>query len=146
LKPQAGQRGLYLVFESAEPPTVTDGKLPMVKVDKKRTREAIWNLIDNAIKYTKKGGITIKSKIENLKLKITVSDTGIGMAKEQIDDFLKGRLFERGEEAKKLYGPGRGIGLTIAVEFIRAQGGRIWAESEGQGKGTTFCIELPIEK
>jgi len=165
LKPQAEQRGLYLIFQSAESSDKTDaGRLPTVKVDKKRTREAIWNLVDNAIKYTKRGGVEIKLEIEDKEpqpsdswtgsrlflkgqwLKIIVSDTGIGMAKEEIDDFLQGKLFGRGEEAKKLYGPGRGIGLAIAVEFINAQGGRILATSEGQGKGTTFWIELPIEK
>jgi len=141
LKAQAEQKGLYLIFEPAE-----QKKLTILKADKKRTREVLWNLIDNAIKYTKKGGVTIKLKIENLKLKIIVSDTGIGMTKEEMKDFLRGELFIRGEEAKKLYGLGRGIGLAIAVEFIKAQGGKIWAESEGQGKGTTFWIELPIEK
>lgn len=145
LRPQAEQKDLYLIFKSAEPPDRT-GELPTVKVDKKRTREAMWNLVDNAIKYTRKGGITIKLEMENLKLKIIVSDTGIGMAQEEIDDFLKGRLFERGKEAKKLYGPGRGIGLTIAVEFIKAQGGRILVASEGRGRGTTFWIELPFGK
>lgn len=150
LKPQAEQKGLYLIFEPAE-----QKKPTILKADKKRTREALWNLVDNAIKYTKKGGVTIKLKIENLKpqprpfekgqwLKIAVSDTGIGMTKEEIENFLKGELFKRGEEAKKLYGPGRGIGLAIAVEFIKAQNGKIWAESEEQGKGTTFWAELPI--
>jgi len=49
-------------------------------------------------------------------------------------------LFERGEEAKKLYGPGRGIGLSIAVEFIKAHGGKVWAESQGQGLEPLFLI------
>jgi len=158
LKPQTEEKGLYLVFEPSE-----QEKIAVIKTDKKRTREALWNLIDNAIKYTLKGGVTIKLKlaetsshlaprsakpssaIENSILKIMVSDTGIGMAKEEIEKFLKGELFSRGEEAKKLYGPGRGIGLTIASEFIKAQGGKIWAESEGRNKGTTFWIELPIK-
>jgi signal transduction histidine kinase len=147
LKPQAEQKGLSLIFKSVESSDRTDaGRVLTVKVDKKRTREALWNLVDNAVKYTRRGGITIKLEIENLKLKIIVSDTGIGMVKEEIDDFLQGRLFGRGKEAKKLYGPGRGIGLAIAVEFIKAQGGRILARSKGQGEGMTFWIELPIEK
>ena len=138
LRPAAEQKGLYLRFE---PPI---NPMPVVKLDKKRTREAIWNLVDNAIKYTKKGGVTIKSQMTNDKLRIAVQDTGIGMTKEEIDCFLQGKLFERGEEAKKLYGPGRGIGLSIAIEFIKAQGGKIWAESKGWNQGTTFWIELPI--
>ncbi len=136
LKPQAEQKGLYLKFEKVS--------LPTIKLDKKRIREAIWNLVDNAIKYTNRGGVTITSKIEDGKLKIAISDTGIGMEKEEIEYFLKGKLFERGIEAKKLYGPGRGIGLSISTEFVKAHGGKIWAESEGWGKGTTFWIGLPI--
>jgi len=159
LKPEAEQKGLYLKFETF--PRNAE-ELPMIKLDKRRIREAIWNLVDNAIKYTNRGGVTILAKIEDEKpqpsdkwagphpfpkrrwLKIAVSDTGIGMEKKEIDYFLQGRLFERGEEAKKLYGPGRGIGLSIAIEFIKSHGGKIWAESEGWGKGTTFWIELPV--
>ena len=176
LKPQAEEKNLYLIFEQDK-----ETKITSIKIDKKRTREALWNLIDNSVKYTKKGGVTVKLKlaetsshlaprsaklssaIENSKpqplyreavplsfekgrwLKIIVSDTGIGMAREEIESFLRGELFSRGEEAKKLFGPGRGIGLTIANEFIKAQGGRIGAESGGPGMGTTFWIELPIK-
>jgi len=140
LKPQAEQKGLYLKYESL---TRTGGRGPKMKLDKKRIGEAIWNLIDNAIKYTNRGGVTIRLKIKDQKLNIGVADTGIGMEKKEIDYFLQGKLFERSEEAKKLYGPGRGIGLSIVIEFIKAHGGKIWAESEGWGKGTTFWIELP---
>jgi len=136
LKPEAERKGLYLKFEIES--------LPKMKLDRLRIREALWNVIDNAIKYTSRGGVTVTAKVEDRKLKIAVSDTGIGMSKKELERFLKGVLFERGEEAKKLYGPGRGIGLNIATEFIKAHGGRIWAESEGWGKGTTFWIELPI--
>ena len=138
LKIQAEQKGLYLKYEPPAEP------VPMIKINKERIREAIWNLVDNAIKYTKKGGIVIGLKKEDRKLKIRVSDTGIGMEKKEVDYFLRGQLFERGEEAKKLYGPGRGIGLSIAIEFVKAHGGKIWAESKGPGKGTTFWIEISI--
>jgi len=137
LSPFAQERGLYLKYEKT--------KLPIMKVDKKRIREAIWNLVDNAIKYTRSGGVKISTKIEGGKLKIEVADTGIGMEKEEIERFLEGKIFERGKEAKKMYGPGRGIGLALAVEFVRAHGGRILAKSEGFGKGSTFWIELPIK-
>jgi len=140
LKPQAEQKGLYLKYE---PLTRTGGRGPKMKLDKKRIGETIWNLVDNAIKYTNRGGVTIRLKIKDQKLNIGVADTGIGMEKKEIDYFLQGKLFERSEEAKKLYGPGRGIGLSIVIEFIKAHGGKIWAESEGWGKGTTFWIELP---
>jgi signal transduction histidine kinase len=137
LLPSAQERGLYLKYEKT--------KVPTIKVDKKRIREAIWNLVDNAIKYTRGGGVKISTKIEDGKLKIEVADTGIGMEKEEIERFLEGKIFERGSEAKKMYGPGRGIGLALAVEFVKAHGGKILAKSEGFGKGSTFWIELPIK-
>jgi len=136
LRVQAEEKGIYLKFKKTS--------LPKMKLDKRKIRDAIWNIVDNAIKYTPKGGVTITPRIKDGKLEIIISDTGIGMNKEEICHFLKGKLFERGEEAKKLYGPGRGIGLSIAVEFIKAHGGKVWAESQGQGRGTTFFIELPI--
>jgi len=138
LLPFAKEKGLYLKYEKT--------KLPSIKVDRKRIREAIWNLVDNAIRYTRKGGVTISTKLEGEKIKIEVSDTGIGMEKEEIERFLEGKIFERGKEAKKMYGPGRGIGLALAIEFIKAHGGKISAKSEGFGRGTTFWIELPILK
>jgi signal transduction histidine kinase len=133
----AQDKGLYLEYEKIP--------LPSVEIDRKKIKEAIFNLVDNAIKYTRTGGVKIKTKIENKKLKIEISDTGIGMEKEEIEKFLKGTLFERGIEAKKMYGSGKGIGLSLAIQFVEAHGGKIFAKSEGFGKGTTFWIELPLK-
>jgi len=133
----AQEKGLYLEYQKIP--------LPSVEIDKKKIREAIFNLVDNAIKYTITGGVKITTMVENKKLKIEVSDTGIGMEKEEIEKFLKGTPFERGIEAKKMYGPGKGIGLCLAIQFVEAHGGKIYAKSEGFGKGTTFWIELPLK-
>jgi signal transduction histidine kinase len=137
LKPQAKEKGLYIKFKKEN--------LPKMKLDRMRIREAIFNLLDNAIKYTQKGGVEINCKLQNSKCKIEIKDTGIGMTKEEMESFLKGTLFERGKEAKKAWGPGRGIGLAIAVEFVKAHGGRVLAQSEGRNKGTTFIVELPLK-
>jgi signal transduction histidine kinase len=137
LLPIAEEKGLYLKYEKSP--------LPLIEVDKKKIRETIFNMVDNGIKYTRRGGVTIKTMIEDKKLKIEISDTGIGMEKEEIEKFLKGKIFERGTEAKKMYGPGKGIGLSLAIQFVKAHGGEIFARSEGFGKGTTFLIELPIK-
>ncbi len=140
-KPQAEQKGLILEFEKEE--------LPEIQLDRKRIKEVIWNLIDNAIKYTNKPKSTIKVKLKKVQREekefalLSVTDQGLGMNKEEIEDFLKGKLFERGEEAKKLYGPGRGIGLAIALEFVKAHGGNIWVTSE-PGRGARFEFTLPI--
>lgn len=142
VKPEIEQRNLSVEFKKII--------LPEIKIDKKRIREVIWNLLDNAIKYTPdKGKIEIRAekKEENDKefILFSVSDTGIGMEKEEINYFLEGKIFERGQEAKKLYGPGRGIGLAISLEFVKAHGGKMWIESGGRGKGTTFYVELPLK-
>ena len=77
-------------------------------------------------------------------MKIVVKDTGIGMAKEELKNLFQ-RTFERGKEAKEVFATGRGIGLFIAYQIIKAHNGRIWAESKGRGKGSTFYIELPTK-
>ena len=112
-------------------------------IDQTKMKTAIYNVVDNGLKYTQKGGVTIKLQIVNGKLQIVVKDTGIGIKKEEIAELFE-KTFERGKEAEKLYTTGRGIGLYISKNFIEAHQGKIWAESEGEGKGSTFYIELPI--
>jgi signal transduction histidine kinase len=142
--------------------------LPLVMADREKLKEAIYNLVFNGIKYTEHGGVTIKLKVQNSKFKapdddgtltgkenqeirtngnilIEISDTGIGMEPEEIAG-LFAKTFERGEQAKKIYTTGRGIGLYLANQIIRAHGGRLWAESEGRGKGSRFYVELPVKE
>ncbi|MDD2732089.1 MAG: ATP-binding protein [Candidatus Pacebacteria bacterium] len=133
---EAKNKNLYLKIERPQ-------KLPFIKADSQKLKVALFNIVDNAIKYTKEGGITIKIKGEKGKLLIMVKDTGIGIPKEDIPH-LFGRTFERGEEAKKTFTTGRGIGLYIAGQIVKAHHGRIWAESDGKGKGSTFYIQLPL--
>jgi signal transduction histidine kinase len=113
-------------------------------IDQIKMKTAIYNIVDNGLKYTEKGGVTIKLQIVNGKLQIAVKDTGIGITKEEIEGLFE-RTFERGKEAEKLWGLGRGIGLYLGKHIIEAHEGKIWVESEGEGKGSTFYIELPIE-
>ena len=80
MKVMAEKKGLYLKYESPEIP------LPKLSIDKAKIRQAILNVVDNAIKYTEKGGAQIKLKIENLKLKIAIADTGVGIEKEEKTD------------------------------------------------------------
>lgn len=127
-------------------------KLPKIKVDPERIKEAYSNLIDNAIRYTSKGGINInlELKIGGLKLKnqnsilFSIRDTGIGIPKEEIS-YIGTAPFERGKEAKKLSLIGKGIGLYLSKLIVQAHGGELWAESEGLEKGSVFFIELPIK-
>jgi len=80
----------------------------------------------------------------NKAIQISIQDTGVGIPKEELKRLFN-RAFERGEKAKKLYGPGKGIGLFLTYQIIKSHQGKIWAESEGAKKGSTFYIKLPIE-
>jgi len=136
LKPEAEKKKLYLKM-------VFKAKDLKLKADFQRLKEAFFNLIDNAIKYTQKGGVEIKveSKAPETLL-VSIKDTGIGMSKETLSKIFKG-LFERGKEAEAVELTGKGIGLFISKTLIDAHGGKIWAESQGPGKGSTFFVELP---
>ena len=138
LLPIAREKRLYLKLQPPSEP------LPEIELDQGKMKSAIFNIIDNSLKYTQKGGVTIRLKIKEAKLQIAVSDTGIGISKEDLRGLFE-KTFERGEEAEKLFTTGRGIGLYISRVIIEAHQGKIWAESEGEGKGSTFYVELPMK-
>jgi len=135
LKFPAEQKGLYLKLEKPN-------AIPLIKADAEKLRAALHNIFDNGIKYTVEGGLTIKMEVGNV-LKIKSKDTGIGMSQERVQKLFNS-TFDRGVEAKKNNATGRGIGLYLAGEIIKAHNGRVWAESEGEGKGSAFFIELPL--
>jgi len=137
LKITAEKKKLYLKWEEAKTP------LPKLLLDQDKMRQVILNLVDNAIKYTEKGGITLNTQILNSKLQIQIRDTGEGMEKEELAKTFES--FSRGVVGTKLYTEGAGLGLYIARKFVEMHGGKVWAESEGKSKGSTFNIELPIK-
>ena len=106
-------------------------------------RQAIVNIIDNAIRYTAKGGITVKIQEQGNKLQITISDTGEGMTKTELSYLFES--FSRGKAGTKLWTEGAGLGLYVTRKFIELNKGKIWAESKGKNKGSTFYIELPTK-
>lgn len=133
----ASNRGLKINFE-------TDNKAPyMVNGDMEKIRQVILNLIDNSIKYTKEGGITVKLSKDDSKKKVrlAISDTGMGISPEIIQTLFQ--KFSRGEGAKMNTG-GSGLGLYLAKTIITAHKGEVWAESKGTGQGSTFYIELNL--
>lgn len=142
-KLQAEIKELYLKFEKPKEP------LPKMKLDPDRLKEAIYNLVDNGLKYTpqNKGGVTISLGRVKMKeqdyVQISISDTGIGLTPEEKETVLT-FFFERGEMARKMWGIGKGVGLYISNQFIKAHSGEIKVESEGKDKGSTFYIYLPI--
>jgi len=137
LRTLAKEKKLYLKWKKPRKP------LPKVLVDKDKIRQVVLNVIDNAIRYTERGGITIRYRKGNQISKLIISDTGEGMTKKEISNLF--RSFTRGSTGQKTWTEGTGLGLYIAKKFLDLHNGKIWAKSPGRGKGSTFYIELPIE-
>lgn len=132
----AQKKNISLKFEKP------DKSLPLFLLDKEKIRQVIMNIIDNAIRYTKRGEIIINCFIEKDLYKIEINDTGEGMSQNEISKLFE--TFSRGVAGNRHWGEGAGLGLYIARKFVEMHSGRIWAESEGKGKGSTFYIELPL--
>ncbi len=111
--------------------------------DPVRLQQVVWNLLSNAIKFTPRGGrVQIRSERVNSHLEIVVSDTGQGIT----PDFLP-HVFDRFRQAdqktSRQHG-GMGLGLAIVRHLVELHGGTVSAASEGEGKGATFTVSLPI--
>ena len=87
----------------------------------------------------------IAARRSNGEVQVSVSDTGIGISSEHLDHIFD-RFYRVDKSRSRQAGGGSGIGLTIARALVEAQGGRIWVESAGQGRGTMFAFTLPREK
>ena len=144
LRIKADERKIYLKWEKPPKP------LPEITVDADKFRQVILNIIDNCIKYTEKGGITVKTEQKKPSAKFpqgsiltVIKDTGEGMTEEELEKMFES--FSRGKAGAKHWTAGTGLGLYIARKFTEVHGGRVWAESPGEGKGSTFYIELPVK-
>jgi signal transduction histidine kinase len=116
-------------------------KLPEVLGDRQEITRVISNLIDNAIKYSESGEIVVSALRRPRKIEISVNDQGIGLSTPKGNyDKIFGRFFQ-----EKASSDGSGVGLAICKKVVEAHGGRIWVESEGKGKGTTFKFTLPLD-
>lgn len=153
---------LYLDYKKPSVP------LPEITIDAGKVREVISNMVDNALKYTSKGGVSVKmelaessncrplaarngqdsddqdSRIKGAVLCLTVADTGIGIPVTELPYLFS--KFSRGKDIGRLNAAGTGLGLYVGKSMIEANGGKIWAESEGEGKGSRFIMELPMEQ
>lgn len=131
------QKGLTLEYQLPVEPV-------SVNVDKDKITQVFSNLIDNAIKYTEKGGIKIDFSIDGQSnvVRVLVADTGPGIGEEEMKHLFGS--FSRGKAGIKSWTKGTGMGLYIAKQFVEAHKGKIWATSEGEGKGSTFFVELPV--
>ena len=116
--------------------------IPPMKTDRDKLKQCVLNLLSNAVKFTEKGEIKVAAWRDNSSLKLTVSDTGIGMNEEALryifDEFRQADM-----SSTRRYG-GTGLGLAIVKKFINLMGGDIVVESK-EGKGSRFTITLPME-
>ena len=135
-KDEAQKRGINLEFKKPKK------KSPEVMVDVEKIELAVQNILDNAVKYTPKGGKVIVALNYNKKeVVISIKDTGVGIPKNQQKRIFT--KFFRGSNVIKLETDGSGLGLFITKNIIEAHGGKVWFESE-ENKGTTFYFSLPI--
>lgn len=131
--PLAQRKGLYLRHEG-------QSHLPAV-VDPARLRQVLLNLVNNALRFTERGGITLHTAVQQGSLVISVRDTGTGIAADDIP-----RLFQEFNQLQLTdvrTQAGTGLGLSISKHLVELHGGRIWAES-AKGIGSTFHVSLPL--
>lgn len=133
---KAQEKGLYLHFEK-------DHNLPSIYADGLRMEQIILNLIENAIRYSDKGGIKITLKSGSYKVYLAIEDTGIGIPDEDIPYLFE--RFYRVEKSRSREFGGTGLGLAIVKQLVELQNGTISVNSE-VGKGTRFELTFPIYK
>ena len=120
-----------------------DGQPARVKGDVEELRAAVLNLLDNAVKYSDKG-IHLSVEVAALadkKIAVRVGDSGVGLAPGQLNRIFK--RFYRVPDRMMARVKGTGLGLFIVRSIVEKHGGKVFAESEGRGLGTTFTIQLP---
>jgi PAS domain S-box-containing protein len=135
LKPVAASKGIYLECD------VQPG-LPVAIIDEERISQVIYNLVDNALKFTPKGGeVRILVTVEDSQLVVAVRDTGCGISKER-----QGLIFKRDSRGRvdSQRFRGLGVGLVLSKMLAELHGGHIWVESE-IGKGSTFTFSIPLQ-
>lgn len=137
--PSAGRVGARLYFD--RPKEV----IPQVMIDRQKIKMALYNFVENAIRYNVKNGevvVGVAKAAQGPFIEVSVKDTGIGISAEDIKKmFLK---FFRAENALKFKTEGSGLGLYITKNIVRAHGGQVWAESE-LNRGSTFHFSLPTD-
>jgi histidine kinase len=118
--------------------------LPPVQGDADRLLQVLINLLSNACQYTQEGGnVQVKAEQKGAEVIISVRDNGPGIPAEDIPHLFT-RFYRVDKSRSRLAGGGSGIGLTIAKHLVEAHGARIWVESAGDGKGSTFAFTLPL--
>ncbi|MBN2015856.1 hypothetical protein JW766_03405 [Candidatus Dojkabacteria bacterium] len=144
----ANKKGLYIKFSSPE-----DWKdFPCAFADRERIQEVMDNLLNNAVKYTDKGGITIEVEHNEEFITVHIQDTGVGISPKDIQNlgrkFFRAKQYTEGSEKramKMVRAGGTGLGLYFTFKIVKMHGGKIWVDSV-MNKGSTFHFSIPIYK
>ncbi|ODS35980.1 hypothetical protein BEH94_06955 [Candidatus Altiarchaeales archaeon WOR_SM1_SCG] len=118
--------------------------LPLINADPERLTQALSNLVENAIKFTDKGGVTISAEKQKNEILVKVEDTGIGIAKKSRDKLFT--KFFQADMSPSRRVQGTGLGLVICKEIIESHGGKVRVEIKGLGKGSVFSFTLPADE
>lgn len=137
MKPNFDKKELAVSVSGCDLPVLIHG-------DRGKLKQVVGNILDNSIKYTPQGSIVVSQISDAIagKVMLSIKDTGAGIKPETISHLFQ--KFSRAEDASKFNILGTGLGLYVAREMLKANNGRIWVESEGEGKGSTFFIELKL--
>jgi PAS domain S-box-containing protein len=135
----ASEKNLSLFIEESSDQEIE------IYADNTRLRQVMINLVNNSIKFTEKGKISICVKpMDGARLSISVKDTGIGIPSDKLDAVFQ--EFTQVDTSTTRKAGGTGLGLPISRRLVEMHGGRLWAESTGvEGEGSTFHVELPLE-
>jgi|APSaa5957512576_1039674.scaffolds.fasta_scaffold02379_1 K+-sensing histidine kinase KdpD len=138
IKELAQAKGQKVLYKFQEEPLE-------IMVDVKKLSAAIVNLLHNAVRFSPENAkIILGVKREENRILCWIKDSGIGIPKDQLENIFE-KFYQVEAPNIRRYG-GMGIGLTIAQGLVESQGGKLWAESDGEGLGATFKISLPIRK
>ncbi|HTH60860.1 MAG TPA: CheR family methyltransferase [Paraburkholderia sp.] len=135
VRDEAYGSGIKLVTKIDEAPVIIDADLT-------RAEQIVWNLVSNALKFSASGDtITVSLRAEGDRCVLTVEDTGVGIDADTLPHIFD--MFKQGRPLIASRRSGLGIGLSLVSELVALHGGTVRAESEGQGKGARFVVELP---
>ena len=133
-RPRVERKGLMLL-------TSIDDACVLQGDEEKIERHVLRNLLENALRYTPVGHITLSLKKTEGGIRLSVADTGVGIEESDMQKlFTEGG---HGEHSKEINADSTGFGLFVAKQVVEGNGGRIWVSSEGQGAGSTFFVEFP---
>jgi two-component system, OmpR family, phosphate regulon sensor histidine kinase PhoR len=136
LRPLAGRKKLTLSVQAP-------ASLPPIAGDRNQLRQIFVNLLENALKFTQQGGVTVVAAAAGELVSISIADTGLGIPSQDLDRVFE--RFYRVDKARSREMGGTGLGLSIVKHLVESHGGTVHVESS-VGKGSTFTVHLPIYK